>query len=76
MALTKKQNKNRKNKTQRNNNRKENKPKNLGIIILPNNTPKDVAEISQNINDDLEKSSSRVPVKSYSPTINKDLSST
>ena len=76
MALTKKQNKNRKNKTQRNNNRKDNKedkPKNLGIIILPNNTPKDVAEISQNINDELEKSSSRVPVGSYSPTINKEL---
>jgi hypothetical protein len=54
---------------------KDNKDiKRAGIIILPNKTPQNIDEISQDINDELEKSSNTgSPVASYSPSINEEL---
>ena len=65
-------------KKNKNNNKQKKRIKTMkqknDIIVLPNNTPANIDEISRNINKEIsnyEKEESLV--KSYSPTINKEL---
>jgi hypothetical protein len=52
---------------------KTRKAKGFSIKFLPNNTPKDIDLISQQINDELSFTKSKTKTKSYSPSINKEL---
>lgn len=56
-----------------NKHKKTRKAKGVFIKFLPNKTPKDIDQISQQINDELSESKSKTKTKSFSPSINKEL---
>ena len=78
MPITKKHRKHRKHrnqskyrKQQQYNKQYNNKTRRQNIIVLPNNTPKNIDEISNSINQEEQNQNNNIA--SYTPTINKDL---